>query len=93
MALLPVRTAVLNYLFKKQEGDVNEIMAALKSLYGKEKQFTKSRFIDHVMSLEANGLINETGYGLDSNGELAIRYKINDDGINTIKKYVPKKMR
>ena len=91
MALLPVRTAVLKHLFDKQDGDVNEIMKALESLYGKEKQFTKARFIDHVMSLEANGLVNEVGYGLDKNGELSVRYKINDDGINTIKKYVLKK--
>lgn len=90
MALLPVRTAVLNYLFDKKTGDVEEIMKALKSLYGTEKQFTKARFLDHVMSLEANGLINEIGYDLDSNGELRIRYQINDDGISTIKKYVRK---
>ena len=88
MALLPARTAVLKYLFENDDGDVNEIMRALKDLYGQEKQFTKARFVDHVMSLEANGLVNEVGYGLDENGELSVRYKINDDGINTIRKYV-----
>lgn len=91
MALLPVRTAVLKYLFDKKVGDVNEIMNSLKSLYGREKQFTKARFVDHVMSLEANGLINEVGYELDANGELLVRYQINDDGISTINKYVLKK--
>jgi hypothetical protein len=90
MALLPVRTAVLKYLYDKKEGDVNEIMKSLKSIYGNEGQFTKARFIDHVMSLEANGLINESGYSLDENGELLVRYKINDDGMNTINKYVHK---
>ena len=91
MALLPARTAVLKYLFENDDGDVNEIMKALKSLYGQEKQFTKARFVDHVMSLEANGLVNEVGYGLDDNGELSVRYKINDEGINTIRKYVKNK--
>lgn len=91
MALLPVRTAVLKFLFDKKEGNVNEIMNGLKALYGTEKQFTKARFVDHVMSLEANGMINEIGYGLDDNGELIVRYQINDDGIHTIKKYVLKK--
>lgn len=90
MALLPVRTAVLKFIYDNKEGDVNEIMNALKSMYGNEKQFTKARFIDHVMSLEANGLINEIGYGLDDKGELVVRYKINEDGINTINKYVHK---
>lgn len=90
MALLPVRTAVLKYLYEKQEGDVNEIMNALKPMYGTEKQFTKERFIDHVMSLEANGLINEISHDLDEAGNLRIRYKINEDGINTINKYIRK---
>lgn len=90
MALLPVRTAVLKYLFDNEGGDVEEIMKSLKDMYGKEKQFTKARFVDHVMSLEANGLVNETGYELDEKGELRVRYKINDDGIHTIEKYVNK---
>lgn len=90
MALLPVRTAVLKYLYDKRVGDVSEIMNGLKSMYGTEKQFTKARFIDHVMSLEANGLINEVGYDLDEKGELRVRYQINEDGVNTIKKYVLK---
>jgi hypothetical protein len=91
MALLPVRTAVLKYLYDNQQGDVNQIMKALKSLYGTEKQFTKARFIDHVMSLEANGMINEVGCDLDENNELRVRYQINDDGVSTINKYVLKK--
>ena len=92
MALLPVRTAVLKYLYDHQEGDINEIMEALKPMYGKEGQFKRDRFVDHVMSLEVNGLINEIGYDLDKDGQLLIRYKINDDGITNIKKYVLKKM-
>lgn len=90
MALLPARTAVLKYLYDNDDGDVDEIMKSLKELYGREGQFTKARFVDHVMSLEANGLVNETGYELDKNGELSVRYKINDDGIHSIQKYVIK---
>jgi hypothetical protein len=91
MALLPVRTAVLKFLYDNKNGDVNEIMKGLQSMYGTEKQFTKARFIDHVMSLEANGLINELSYDLDEKNELRVRYQINDEGINTINKYVLKK--
>jgi DNA-binding transcriptional ArsR family regulator len=93
MVLLPVRTAVLNYLFDVKEADVNQIMKALKPMYGTESQFNKTRFIDHVMSLEANGLVEETGYGLDDQGELSVRYKLNDEGIHSVKKYIPKAWR
>lgn len=93
MMLLPVRTAVLNYLFDVKEADVDQIMDALKPMYGTETQFNKARFVDHVMSLEANGLVEETGYGLDENGELSVRYKLNEEGINSVKKYIPKAWR
>lgn len=91
--LLPARTAVLNYLYKVGSADLNEIMEALKPEYGNEKQFTKSRYLDHVMSLEANGLLALAGYRLDQNGELLLRYEINDDGKATVEKYVPVKYR
>lgn len=87
--LLPARTAVLNYLYKVGSADVNEIMEALKPQYGNERQFTKERYLDHVMSLEANGLLVLAGYGLDKDGELALRYEINDDGKATVEKYIP----
>lgn len=91
--LLPVRTAVLNYLYDTKDADVNEIMKALESTYGKEKQFTKARFIDHVMSLEANGLVEEVSYGLDETNDLSVRYRINGEGKSNIEKYVSKEFR
>ena len=79
--LLPARTAVLNYLY------------GVKSAYGGERQFTKARYLDHVMSLEANGLLDLESYSLDEAGELSLRYVINRDGKATVEKYVPKKYR
>ena len=70
-----------------------EIMEALKPQYGGERQFTKERYLDHVMSLEANGLLNLESYKLDEAGELSLRYIINEDGKATVEKYVPKKYR
>ena len=83
--LLPARTAVLNYLYGVKSADIKEIMEALKPQYGGERQFTKARYLDHVMSLES--------YSLDEAGELSLRYVINRDGKATVEKYVPKKYR
>ena len=82
--LLPARTAVLNYLYGVKSADIKEIMEALKPQYGGERQFTKARYLDHVMSLEANGLLDLESYSLDV---------INRDGKATVEKYVPKKYR
>ncbi|WP_077612568.1 hypothetical protein [Clostridium sp. Marseille-P2415] len=91
--LLPARTAVLNYLYGVKDADISQIMEALKPLYGGERQFTKERYMDHVMSLEANGMVNLRSYDLDQNGELRMRYEINDDGRSAVDKYVDKKYR
>ncbi|WP_394523632.1 hypothetical protein [Lacrimispora sp. JR3] len=91
--LLPARTAVLNYLYGVKNADVDQIMEALKPLYGGERQFTKERYMDHVMSLEANGMVNLSSYDLDKNGELRMCYEINDEGRSAVDKYVDKKYR
>ena len=75
--LLPARTAVLNYLYGVESADISQIMDALKPQYGGERQFTKDLYLDHVMSLEANGLVTLESYDLDSNGDLRMRYAIN----------------
>jgi membrane peptidoglycan carboxypeptidase len=91
--LLPARTAVLNYLYGVKNADVDQIMEALKSEYGNERQFTKDRYIDHVMSLEANGMVSLSSHDLDKNGVLRMYYEINDDGRSAVDKYVDKKYR
>lgn len=91
--LLPARTAVLNYLYEVKNADISQIMEALKPLYGGEHQFSKKLYTDHVMSLEANGLVNISSYDLDKDGELRVYYEINDDGRSAVDKYVDKKYR
>ena len=91
--LLPARMAVPNYLSSVENADVNEIMEAMRPLYGKERQFTKDAYLDHVMSLEANGLCSLIRYELDDKDELSLRFAINDDGRAAVEKYVPAKYR
>ncbi len=68
-------------------------MEAMRPLYGKERQFTKDAYLDHVMSLEANGLCSLIRYELDDKDELSLRFAINDDGRSAVEKYVPAKYR
>lgn len=91
--LLPARMAVLNYLSSVENADVNEVMEAMRPLYGKERQFTKDAYLDHIMSLEANGLCSLIRYELDDHDELSLRFAINEDGRCAVEKYVPAKFR
>ncbi|MFS9242135.1 hypothetical protein [Streptococcus infantis] len=88
MAILPARTAVLNYMNTVDEADVYQVMEALKSIYGEEKHFTVPIFLEHLMSLECNGYLVQTGYDLNTDGKLSIRYQINEDGKQAVQKYI-----
>lgn len=89
--LLPIRASVLLYLSTVKEGTVNTAMEALRPQYGTERQFTKANFVEHMLALKANGLIDEVECDLDEAGELRISYCINDEGRSTVKKYIPKR--
>lgn len=93
MRLLPARTAVLNYMASIREADVRQVMSALKPKYGSEKQFTEVLFLEHLMSLECNGYLEQSGYDLDENGHLRIYYTITEDGQSAVKKYIAEEFR
>lgn len=93
MAHLPIRSRVLHYMSTVKRASIKDAMEALKAEYGSERQFTKANFLDHMLSLAANGLLDEVSYDLDENSELRMYYSINDEGINTINKYLPKEWR
>jgi DNA-binding PadR family transcriptional regulator len=91
--LLPSRTAVLNQMYDQREFDVKKIMAELKPQYGHEKQFNEKLYLEHLMALEANGLVELTNYCLDEQGELLMSYTITEEGRTTVEKYIDKAYR
>ncbi|MGX6970031.1 hypothetical protein [Vagococcus bubulae] len=91
--LLPARTAVLNQMYDRKKYNVQEVMAQLKSQYGEEKQFNQRLFSEHLMALEANGLVELDSYNLDGNDELLMYYIITEEGRKTVDKYVDKAYR
>ncbi|ADX25421.1 hypothetical protein BBG06_09535 [Streptococcus dysgalactiae subsp. equisimilis] len=93
MSLLPARTAVLNYMDSVAQADVHQVMAALQAEYGSEKQFKDHLFLEHLMSLECNGYLDQVDYDLDEQGNLRISYQINDDGRAAVQKYIAKEFR
>jgi hypothetical protein len=88
--LLPARTAVLAHLYREEIADMRTVMAALKSQYGHEKQFSEAMYLEHLMALEANGMAELHSHELDDKGELVLNFKITDDGRSTVEKYVSK---
>jgi len=93
--LLPIRSRVLHFIGSNQgsKNNINTVMEGLKAEYGSERQFTYANFLDHLLSLKENGLIDEDTYEIDKDGQLVIDYVINEEGLNTINKYLPQKWR
>ena len=88
---LPLRFRVLHYISTVDKASADEIMKALKPEYGTEKQFTKKVFVDHLLDMKANFIIDDNDVALDNKGELVIYYSINDEGRRLLKKYLPKR--
>ncbi len=91
--LLPARMAVLNHLSKVESASADDIMLSLKPKYGNERQFNHEAYVEHLMALEANGLVSLVNYELKDDGNLKMFYKITEDGMLSVKKYIPQKIR
>lgn len=88
---LPLRFRILHYISTVDKACADEIMKALKPEYGKEKQFTKEVFVDHLLNMKANFIIDDNDLAFDDKGELIIYYSINDEGRRLLNKYLPKR--
>ncbi len=88
--ILPLRFRLLHYISTVDKASVDQIMKALEPEYGKEKQFKKAVFADHLLDMKANFIIDDNDVALDDKGELVIYYSINDEGRSLLKKYLPK---
>jgi len=84
----PLNYAILKYFTKVEEACADDVIDALKGEYGNFKALKKKAVITALMTAEANGLIEETRFELDKNGELRVYYRAHEDGAATINKYI-----
>lgn len=89
---LPFKVAIMQHFILNPDTsfDVNEILEAMKPVYGKERQCNPVR-IDYYLRAMLNVNILETAsIELVGEKDLDVRYKITNHGIE-MKKYIPKK--
>lgn len=84
----PLNYAILKHFTKVDEACADDVIDALKGRYGKFKGLRKKDVISALMTAEANGLIEETKFDMDSTGSVRIFYHANEDGAATINKYI-----
>ena len=81
----PLNFAILKYLTTVDEACPEDIIEALKGTYGTFRALNKKDILSALMTAEVNGLVQESRFELDENGELRIYYRAHEEGAATIK--------
>lgn len=84
----PLNYAILKYFTKVEEACADDVIEALKPEYGSFKALKKHAVVEALMTAEQNGLIEETRFNLDDNGDLRIYYHAHQEGRDTINSYI-----
>ncbi|MHC1723692.1 MAG: hypothetical protein AB9836_10890 [Aminipila sp.] len=84
----PLNFAILKYFTTVKEACADDVIEALKGEYGSFKSLRKPAVIEAIMTGEANGLLEETRFDLDSKGELRVYYHAHKEGADTINTYI-----
>lgn len=84
----PLNYAILKYFTTVKEACADDVIEALKGEYGSFKSLRKPAVIEAIMTGEANGLLEETRFDLDSKGELRVYYHAHKEGADTINNYI-----
>ncbi|GAB6085127.1 hypothetical protein [Alkaliphilus crotonatoxidans] len=84
----PLNYAILKYFTTVKEACADDVIEALQGIYGRFKALNKKAVTIALMTAEANGLLEETRFDLDKNGELRVYYHAPAEGAAIINKYI-----
>jgi hypothetical protein len=85
----PLNYAILKHFTKVKEACADDVIGALKGVYGSFKALSKDAVIEALMTAEQNGLLQESRFDMDSQGKLRVYYRAHEEGAATINKYIP----
>lgn len=84
----PLNYAILKYMTTVGEVSVDDVMEALKGEYSSFKAFNKKAVLSALMTAEVNGLLEETRFDLDQQGQVRVFFRAHAEGAATINKYI-----
>ena len=86
--MMPLNYAILKYMTTVSEACADDILIALDSSYKGFRAFTAKAITDTLLTAEVNGLLEQTRFDLDDQGNLRLFFRANDEGKATIAKYI-----
>ena len=85
----PLNYAILKYMTTVQEACPENVIDALASQYSTFRAFNKADVLTALLTAEANGLLEESRFDLDDDGELRLFFRAHAEGTETINRYIP----
>ena len=86
--MLPLNYAMLKYFTCHDEACADDVMEALKADYASFNAFKKDKMQEALMTAEKNGLISESRFDLDENGDVRVYYSSDQEQRDTINSYI-----
>ncbi|MDD3683595.1 hypothetical protein [Desulfovibrio desulfuricans] len=84
----PLNFAILKYMTTVNEACTEDVLCALKDGYSSFRAFNKSDVLNALLTAEANGLLEESRYDLDDEGQVRMFFRAHAEGAATINRYI-----
>ena len=84
----PLNFAILKYMTTVNEACTEDVLCALKDGYSSFRAFNKSDVLNALLTAEANGLLEESRYDLDDEGQVRMFFRAHAEGAATITRYI-----
>ena len=86
--LIPLYYAIMKHFADGRRSCTAGVIAALEPLYNGYKLLTRKDVDEALATAKENGLLDESDYDLDEEGNLRIYYQVNDFGSQMIERYI-----
>ncbi|MBQ9452629.1 MAG: hypothetical protein IJU65_04970 [Desulfovibrio sp.] len=84
----PLNYAILKFMTTVEDACAEDIIAALRNIYGNFKAFTPKAITETLLTAEVNGLLEQSRCELDANGELRLFFRAHTEGAAAINRYI-----
>ncbi len=86
--MMPLNFAILKLFTDGREACPDDVIEALRPVYDGFKALNRADVLTALMTAESNGLLEESRFDLDGNGEVRVFFRANAEGAATINKYI-----
>ena len=88
--LMPLYYAILKHFVDGQQYCTQDVIDALKPLYGSYKLLNPKDVEEALATAKENGLLDEVAYDLNDAGALRVYFQMNDFGQDMVDRYIGK---